>query len=100
MPDSETIDTITIGDTTEEIREMISAANRRFRKVFSKDLSQGYNGYYGHHKCHLNWASQQRPEARKIHVASYNHSLKGVMQELCDDLTAQGVLRIPQQHKI
>ena len=58
MPDSETIDTITIGDTTEEIRDMITAANRRFCKVFSKDLSQGYNGYYGHHKCHLNWASQ------------------------------------------
>lgn len=100
MPDSETIDTITIGDTTEDIRDMILTANRRFRKVFSKDLSQGYNGYYGHHKCHLNWASQQRPEARKIHVASYNHSLKSVMQELCDDLTAQGVLRIPQQHGI
>ena len=100
LPDSETIDTITIGETTDEIRDLILAANRRFRKVFSKDLSQGYNGYYGHHECHLNWASQQRPEARKIHVASYNHNLKGVMQELCDDLTAQGVLRIPQQHNI
>merc|ERR1711867_227582 len=100
MPDSETIDTITIGDTTENIREMVTAANKKFRKVFSKDLTHGYNGFYGQHKCHLNWASQQRPEARKIHVASYNHSLKGIMQELCDDLTAQGVLRIPQQHNI
>ena len=54
MPDSETIDTITIGDTTEDIRDMVLAANRQFPKVFSKDLSQGYNGYYGHHKCHLN----------------------------------------------
>ena len=51
MPDSETIDTITIRETTTEIRDMILAANRRFRKVFSKDLSQGYNGYYGQHKC-------------------------------------------------
>ena len=64
LPDSETIDTITVGETTDEIRDLILAANRRFRKVFSKDLSQGYNGYYGHHECHLNWASQQRPEAR------------------------------------
>ena len=100
MPDSETIDTIQIGDTTLYIRDLIQGANRQFRKVFSKDLTGGYNGYFGQHKCHLNWATQQRPEARKIHVASYNHSLKGVLQEVCDELTEQGVLKIPQQHWI
>ena len=30
LPDSETIDTIVIGDTTEEIRDLIQAANRQF----------------------------------------------------------------------
>ena len=38
MPDSDTIDTIQIGETTEDIRDLIQGANRRFRKVFSKDL--------------------------------------------------------------
>ena len=45
MPDSETIDTITIGETTTEIRDMLLAANRRFRKVFSKDLSRSKNSW-------------------------------------------------------
>ena len=33
--DSKTINTIVIGDTTEEIQDLIQAANRRFGKVFS-----------------------------------------------------------------
>lgn len=100
MPDLETIETIQIGDTTADIRDLIQRANRRFRTVFSKDLTGGYNGYFGQHKCHLNWATQQRREARKTHVASYNHSLRGVLQEVCNELTEQGVLKIPQQHGI
>ena len=42
----------------------------------------------------------QRPTARKIPIAGYSHELKGVMQEICDDLTDQGVLKVPQQHNI
>ena len=100
LSDSKTIDTIKIGDTTADIRELLQAAHRRYRKVFSKDLSGGYNGHYGRHVCHLNRATAQRPEARKIPIANYNHGLKGIMQEVCDELTQQGVLKIPQEHNI
>ena len=100
LSDSETIDTIQIGDTTADIRDLLTAAHRRYRKVFSKDLSGGYKGYYGHHECCLNWATAQRPEARKIPIANYNHGLKGIMQEVCDKLKQQGVLKIPQEHNI
>ena len=32
-------------------------------------------------------------------TANYDHNLKGVMQEICNNLT-QGVLQIPQEHNI
>merc|ERR1712082_516216 len=51
LSDSETIDGIKIGNTTSDIKDLIHAAHRQFRKVFSKDLTGGYNGYYGHHEC-------------------------------------------------
>ena len=38
--------------------------------------------------------------AHKVPIVNYNHDLKGVMQEICDELTTQGVLKIPQQHNI
>ena len=100
LPDSETISQIKIGNTTTEIKETLDKLHRQYRKVFGSDLTGGYNGYFGPHKCHLNWASDQRPEARKIPIANYNSELKAVMQEICDDLTAQGVLKIPQNHNI
>lgn len=37
---------------------------------------------------------------RKIPIANYDHELKGVLQEICDDLTQQEVLKIPQEHGI
>ncbi len=58
------------------------------------------NGYYGRHVCSLNWASSQRPLAWKVPIANYDHELKGILQEVCDDLTRQGVLKIPQDHGI
>lgn len=79
---------------------MLDAVHRKFRRVFSKDLTAGYNGHFGPHKCQLNWASDQMPEARKIPIANYNHKLKSVMQEVCDELTTQGVMKIPQEHSI
>ena len=94
------LDQIDIGKTSDDIRDLLDAAHRRFRKVFNNDLTGGYNGYYGRHKCKLNWATAQRPEAKKIPVANYNHSLKGLLQEVCDKLMDQGVLKIPQEHGI
>ena len=79
LSDSETINLIKIGKTTPEIKEILEQAHRRHRKVFSKDLSGGYNGYYGPHVCRLNWISSQRPEARKIPIANYDFELKGVL---------------------
>ena len=95
-----TIDQLKIGETTTEIRDLLFATNTKYRKVFNKDLTGGYNGYYGPHTCNLNWASSQRPEVRKIPIANYDHELKGVLQEVCDNLTAQGVLKVPQDHGI
>ena len=100
LSDSETIDTIQIGDTTADIKDLLTVAHRRYRKIFSKDLSGGYNGHYSRHECRLNWATAQRPEAQKIPIANYNRGLKGIMQEVCDELTEQGVLKIPQEHNI
>ena len=100
MSDSETIDTIQIGETSADIRDLLEGAHRRFRKVFNKDLTGGFNRHFGQHKCHLNWATSQRPKAHEIPIANYNHSLKGILQEVCDKLTEQGVLKIPQEHGI
>ena len=83
-----------------EANKIIEQAHRQFHAVFDKDLTNGYNGFYGHHECHLNWASQERPPASKVKVPSYDHSLKGLQQELMDDLTRQNVLLIPQEHGI
>ena len=79
LSDSETIDNIKIGETTDDIKELLLAAHRKFRKVFCKDLTGGYNGNYGPHMCKLNWASSQCPEARKIPIANYDHELKGIL---------------------
>ena len=100
LPDSQTINLIKMGDTTPEIKHTLDSAHIKYKKVFGKDLTGGYNGHFGRHTCHLNWASEQRPEAKKIPIANYNHELKGVLQEVCDELTQQGVLKIPQEHGI
>ena len=85
---------------SEDANAIIEGAHDKFHTVFNKDLSVGYNGFYGKHVCHLNWASSERPPATKVKVPSYDHELKGLQQELMDDLTAQNVLLIPQQFDI
>ena len=44
-----------------------------------------------------NWASKDRPQANKLKVANYDHSLNGLLQEVADELTRQGVLGDPQE---
>ena len=88
-PDSQSIDLIKIGDTSPEIRDRITAAHRNYREVFSNDLTGGYNHHFGKHICSLNWLTSQRPAANKTPVANYDHELKGVMQEICDELTTR-----------
>ena len=99
-PDSETIQLIKFGKREPELKAALESAYRQYHDVFNKDLSNGYNRYYGRHLCNLNWTLQQRPTARKVPIVSYSHDLKGVMQEICDKLTDQGVLKVPQHHNI
>ena len=68
-------------------------------EVFNNNYTCGYNSYYGH-LCKPNWASHQRPKARKSKIVNYNQDLKKLMQEVCDTLTEQGVLKILHEHII
>ena len=54
LSDMETINLIKIGETSEDIRDLLRAAHSKYRHVFSKDLTRGYNGSYGTHVCKLN----------------------------------------------
>ena len=73
--DAETIGLIKVGKTDTKTKNLLDAAHSKHRRVFDKDLSGGYSGYFGHHVCKLNWTSLQRPEARKVPIANYDHSL-------------------------
>ena len=84
-------------DIEKKVLELIDAAHEEFSDVFDECLTGGYNGYFGPHECKLNWVSKDRPQANKIKVANYNHALNGLMQEVCDDLTDQNVMGIPQE---
>ena len=87
-------------DITKEALELLNKAHKDYQEVFDKNLQGGYNDFYGKHRCQLNWAGRERPFGSKVRVPSYNHDLKGLQQELMDDLTSQGVLLIPQEHNI
>ena len=100
ISENDNTDLISIGEMPTNVKEIINEAHTKFNSVFNKDLSQGYNHAFGKHECHLNWATSERPLANKVRVPSYDHNLKGVQQDLMDDLTDQGVLMIPQEHDI
>ena len=68
--------------------------------IFNKDLSQGYNQQAGKHTCKLNWAGNQRPLSKKVLCPNYNTQLNTLLQEVCDDLTQQGVLGYPQDENV
>ena len=61
------LDEIKFGDKVDnEARELLENAHKTYADVFDKDLTNGYNDFYGKHRCQLNWASQERPLARKV----------------------------------
>ena len=70
------------------------------KTLFDKDLSIGYNHHSGPHYCSLNWADEKRPLSKKVICPNYNHQLNNLLQEVCDELTDQGVLAIPQNDKV
>ena len=41
-------------DCKPEVRMIIKRANMEHSKVYNKDLTGGYNGYFGKHECKLN----------------------------------------------
>ena len=76
LTESETIGLIDCTRSEPKVKQVLNAAHTQFRKVFDKDLTGGYNGYFGQHTCRLNWSSLQRPTAQKVPVANYDHDLK------------------------
>ena len=85
---------------TEDSKKLLNNAHNTYAAVFNKDLTNGYNDFYGKHRCRLNWASQERPPASNVRVPNYNHDLKGLQQDLMNELTNQNVLLIPKEHNI
>jgi len=83
-----------------ELTAKISALHHQYAEVFDKNLSTGYNGAYGPHTCHLNWAGPTRPTADQVRMVSYSHELKQLHQAVCDELTNNQVLGIPQEHGV
>ena len=98
---SENVNEISFGDSIDPVvKEDLIKAHELYKDVFNKDLTHGYNDFYGKHRCELNWATNERPLANKVRVPNYNHDLQGLQQELMDDLTDQGVLLVPQEHDL
>jgi hypothetical protein len=81
-------------------KEKLLAILENNKGVFDKDLTEGYNQASGKHYCKLNWASEERPISRKVACANYNNDLNHLLQDVCDHLTDNGVLGIPQQDNI
>ena len=84
----------------EEQTNRLHLAIGECKNIFDKNLSKGYNHFAGNHYCHLNWANNQRPLSKKVICPNYNRQLNTLLQEVCDNLTDQGVLGIPQNDQI
>jgi hypothetical protein len=89
-----------IENVPEHVVTSIQQAHTQFSAVFDKDLTGGYNGAFGPHVCHLNWAGDTRPTADQVRMVSYSHDLKQLHQAVCDELTDQQVLGIPQENNV
>ena len=83
-----------------EENDMLQEIMDKNKDVFDQSLKLGYNQAAGKHICSLNWASPQRPSADKVKIPVYNTQLNVLLQEVCDSLTEQGVLGIPQEENI
>ena len=92
--------TINFKEMTHDQTNILKQTMENFSHVFDKNLSEGYNHSSGTHLCNLNWAGEQRPISRKIACPNYNTQLNVLLQEVCDELTDQKVLGIPQQDQI
>ena len=80
--------------------QAIHQLHQQYAQVFDKNLATGYNGAFGPHTCCLNWAGDTRPTATGVRSVCYSHDLKQLHQQVCDELTQQQVLGIPQDFNI
>ena len=87
-------------DIPTAIRQQLDEAHTTYGAVFDESLKNGYNGAFGPFVCKLNWANETRPQSNKVRIVNYDHELKGLMQQVMDDLTEDGVLADPQQLQI
>ena len=87
-------------DIPDTIKSQLDEAHSNYGEVFDESLKGGYNGAFGPYICRLNWAGETRPQSSKLRMANYDHELKGLMQEVMDDLTVDGVLKDPQKLRI
>ena len=71
-----------------------------FSGVFVPDLSNGYNGYSGHHEVRLQFADENRPRMSKTHVPRWSGKHDDIKQKKMDSLTSQGVLLDPYKENI
>ena len=75
-----------------ETKAFLDSVNRIYKEVSNNNLSLGNNGNFG--TCHcLNWTTLRISVTRKVPIVNNNHNIKGIMQDTCDMLTDQGVLK-------
>ena len=70
------------------------------KSVFDQNLRQGYNQRSGPHYCKLKFANEERPSSRKVSCVQYNNHMNVLLQKVCDELTDQNVLGVPQHDNI
>ena len=85
---------------TQKQQQTLSNILENNKEVFDQDLSVGYNQFSGKHMCKLKWANNERPSSKKVHCVQYNSQLNALLQQVCDQLTADNVLGIPQQENV
>ena len=83
-------------DQNQRIQQIIT----NNRAVFDQDLRQGYNQKSGPHYCKLKFANEERPSSRKVNCVQYNNQMNVLLQKVCDELTEQNVIGIPQHNNI
>ena len=99
---SDNISNITINEqglTNDQIHNIKTLLEEN-KSVFDQDLRQGYNQKSGPHYCKLKFANEERPSSRKVNCVQYNNQMNVLLQKVCDELTDQKVLGIPQHDNI
>ena len=76
-------------------RDDFRILHSKYDRVFSPDISKGYNGAVGPFQAKVNMGPVQPPQ-RKGRVPQYNRDKLVQLQDKIDELESQGVLRRPE----